>query len=188
MPVCRAKKSLAERRTSAGLCEVVVSWSVRLGCAIDAESGELNESVQSRPAPQELQADELQVRIVVIDLASGLLAPVSREGVLFAATLAWSEPLTALVRSAHSRVSSSRSLWKATTRTPSLLLCLASPEGIHVCSHRCLPSSARGARAVASTCTCAGSRCGGKRGRVPRRSRSVGANAPNPFRARKRRY
>ena len=30
-----------------------------------------------------------------------------------AATLAWSEPLTALPRSARSRVSSSRSLWKA---------------------------------------------------------------------------
>src|ERR1700693_888867 len=30
MPVCRAKKSFAERRTSAGLWEVVVSWSVRL--------------------------------------------------------------------------------------------------------------------------------------------------------------
>jgi hypothetical protein len=41
------------------------------------------------------------------------------EGVLFGATLAWSEPLTALPRSARSRVSSSRSLWKAPTRTPS---------------------------------------------------------------------
>jgi len=41
------------------------------------------------------------------------------EGALFAATLAWSEPLTALPRSARSRVSSSRSLWKAATRAPS---------------------------------------------------------------------
>src|SRR5256885_12821279 len=43
------------------------------------------------------------------------------EGILFGATLAWSEPLTALLRSAQSRVSSSRSLCKAATRTPSRL-------------------------------------------------------------------
>ena len=42
----------------------------------------------------------------------------SARGILFGATLAWSEPLTTLPRSARSRVSSSRSLWKAPTRTP----------------------------------------------------------------------
>jgi hypothetical protein len=42
----------------------------------------------------------------------------SARGIPFAATLAWSEPLTALLRSARSRVSSSRSLWKAATGTP----------------------------------------------------------------------
>src|SRR5712672_1831779 len=41
MPVCLAKKSFADRSTSAGVWEVVVSWSVRLRCAIDAKSGEL---------------------------------------------------------------------------------------------------------------------------------------------------
>src|SRR5437773_12291694 len=40
------------------------------------------------------------------------------EDVLFGRTLAWSEPLTALPRSARSRVSSSRSLERP-TRTPS---------------------------------------------------------------------
>ena len=42
--------------------------------------------------------------------------PGSSQGILFGATLAWSEPLTTLLRSAQSRVSSSRSLWKAPTR------------------------------------------------------------------------
>jgi hypothetical protein len=42
----------------------------------------------------------------------------SARGILSGATLAWSEPLTALPRSARSRVSSSRSLCKAPTRTP----------------------------------------------------------------------
>src|SRR2546423_8079784 len=42
-------------------------------------------------------------------------------GVLFAATLAWSEPLTALLRFAQSRVSSSHSLCKAATKTLALL-------------------------------------------------------------------
>jgi hypothetical protein len=42
------------------------------------------------------------------------------EGILFGATLAPAEPLTALPRSARSRVSSGRSLCKAPTRTPSL--------------------------------------------------------------------
>ena len=40
------------------------------------------------------------------------------EGVLFGATLAPAEPLTALPRSARSRVSSSRSLWKAAYGNP----------------------------------------------------------------------
>src|ERR1700730_11495603 len=57
MPVWRAKKSFADRRTSAGLCEVVVSWSVRLRGDINAGSRVSNESVQSRPGPKELQAD-----------------------------------------------------------------------------------------------------------------------------------
>jgi hypothetical protein len=48
----------------------------------------------------------------------------SARGILFGATLAWSEPLTALPRSARSRVSSSRSLWKAPTRTPLASLAL----------------------------------------------------------------
>src|SRR5258708_297243 len=46
MPVCLAKKSFAERRTSAGVWEVVVSWSVRLRCAINAKSGSWGEVVQ----------------------------------------------------------------------------------------------------------------------------------------------
>jgi hypothetical protein len=44
--------------------------------------------------------------------------PVRRRGFPSAATLAWSEPLTALLRSAQSRVSSSRSLCKAAYGNP----------------------------------------------------------------------
>ena len=44
--------------------------------------------------------------------------PVRRRGSSSAATLAWSEPLTALLRSAQSRVSSSRSLCKAAYEDP----------------------------------------------------------------------
>ena len=55
---------------------------------------------------------------------------VSRRGVLSRATLAWSEPLTALPRSARSRVSFARSLWKAAARTPRLLpACIAADHG-----------------------------------------------------------
>jgi len=56
------------------------------------------------------------VRVNALTLASLLAVG---EGVLSGATLAWSEPLTTLPRSARSRVSSSRSLCKAPARTPS---------------------------------------------------------------------
>jgi hypothetical protein len=46
------------------------------------------------------------------------ILPVRRRGSSSAATLAWSEPLTALLRSAQSRVSSSRSLCKAAYEDP----------------------------------------------------------------------
>ena len=54
-------------------------------------------------------------------------SPVRRRGCSPAATLAWSEPLTALPRSARSRVSSSRSLWKAAYEHP-LRLPIEFPE------------------------------------------------------------
>jgi hypothetical protein len=68
-----------------------------------------------------------------IDVACTSL-PAVGEGILSAATLAWSEPLTALPRSARSRVSSSRSLCKAATRT------------LHPPSHKFSERPARAAR------------------------------------------
>src|SRR5882672_5355005 len=61
----------------------------------------------------------------------------SGQGILSSATLAWSEPLTALLRSAQSRVSSSRSLWKAPTRTPCLSI------SISHCTHIARPVEAQ---------------------------------------------
>jgi hypothetical protein len=67
-------------------------------------------------------------------------APVRRGGFPSAATLAWSEPLTALPRSARSRVSSSRSLCKAAYGNPlrlpsecnAELVIIVAPQSAHV--------------------------------------------------------
>jgi len=57
-----------------------------------------------------------------------IFALVSRRGSCFGATLAWSEPLSALPRSARSRVSFTRSLWKAPAQDPLRLPSLASQQ------------------------------------------------------------